>query len=116
METRFVDGELVKDVTIREVYEAIAKNGFEHLRKEWLCTNNDGVVIGGCVLQQAALNLGVQGPSRYLSIVSSADKYSLVEQLNQYTLRKNSKWAKFAALYGTQARGLGNVIIHWNDD
>lgn len=48
-----------KTVTVREVFEAIKENGFEHLRREWLQTSSDGKVIAGCVLGQAGVNLGV---------------------------------------------------------
>lgn len=47
--------------TVKAVSEAIEKNGLEHLRGSWFRFDiKDGktLVVGGCVLAQAAINLG----------------------------------------------------------
>jgi len=49
----------IKTFTVRAVYDALAKNGFEHLRENWFDGWNNGKPVGACVLGQAALNLDI---------------------------------------------------------
>lgn len=49
----------LKTITVDKVLEAIEKNGFKHLRESWLDFDANGNVIAGCVLGQAAVNLGI---------------------------------------------------------
>jgi hypothetical protein len=48
-----------KTFLVKEIYDALDKNGFEHLRGTWFEGWNDGKPVGACVLGQAALNLNV---------------------------------------------------------
>lgn len=64
-----------KTFTIEEVYNALAANGLDHLRSEWISVENDKV-IGGCALGQAAYNLGVPATEEYPEWTSD-EKYEL---------------------------------------
>lgn len=112
----------LKTVTVKEVFEAIEKNGFEHLRREWLTRDKNGKIIAGCVLGQAAVNLktlpagelfelymvdrGKDGllvdDESYEELRKLAIKHSLSHQLNQIS---TNEWTL----------GLGSSIISIND-
>jgi len=60
------DGTVVEfgKYTVEEVFNALAENGFEHLRSQWMNFNESDYnqlvpITGACVLGQAALNLNV---------------------------------------------------------
>lgn len=96
------------EVTVRQVFNALKKNGFEHLRGSWfMFKDEDGeqfedmhdatkrtVVIGGCILGQGAINLG-------------SDSDTLIVQLNQFK-NKSARWM-------TLDRPVADSIIYWND-
>lgn len=52
---------IILEKTVKDVYDALEKNGFDYLRDQWFEYDVHGNAIGGCVLGQAALNLGVYG-------------------------------------------------------
>jgi hypothetical protein len=118
--------------TIKQIYEALAQNGFEHLRGEWF----DGLKgkKGGCVLAQTAMNLGVFAYNPYDSYNDGYDsnttpyhgwasKYyseyledfkngapevkNLQSVLDEFDVDPESQW-----FIGNKA---GYTIIHWND-
>jgi len=83
-------------ITVRQAYEALAKNGFRHLREAWTKEDIEGVITGGCLLQQGALNLGVRNHD---------GNNSLYEQLNKYSSRNQ---------HGAM-EPLGRALVMWND-
>lgn len=96
-------------VTVEEIYEALKKNGFEHLRGVWYKGNGGDLIAGGCVLQQGAMNLGVA------TIDSDASLYSV---LNRFIVSTASKWSEHPATkfkLSEMDRGAGSVIVRWND-
>lgn len=111
----------VKTYTVREVYDALAKNGFEHLREQWFKVNEDGSVAGGCVLGQAALNLSIvataeDGWWRYIENMEEQpnNTYTLWDQLNKFHINRKSKWASQGE-HDPDSLQVGDVIIFWND-
>lgn len=48
------------EVSVESAFKALAKNGFDHIRDEWVSTNNDGTILGGCALGQMGVNLGAE--------------------------------------------------------
>ena len=96
-------------VTVKQVFEALEKNGFEHIRGSWFkfSETNSNLVVGGCVLGQAAINLGVLQP------IDSEDDYeidgSLVAALDRIK-PTTGKWNEERYF-----SGLAEQIIYWND-
>lgn len=88
-----------KDITVRDAYIALKENGFEHIRDEWFREDIEGVITGGCVIAQTALNLGV----------SAQGDNSLQEALNNFSVLITSKY------YVNSFSRLGDTIITWND-
>jgi hypothetical protein len=91
-----------KEFTVREIFEALKKNGFDHLRGEWVSTNSRGKAVGACAIGQAALNLGVQAsPDEDTSLGN------LYDELQTLEVDPSSRWyvGDFA----------GGTIVHWND-
>lgn len=95
-----------KEYTLREIFEAIKKNGLLHLRGEWYGTNDKGKVNGACVLGQAAFNLNVPANDNY------SPEGNLESELNNFPLDQNSKWATYN---GSRIYKVGDAIITWND-
>lgn len=52
---------VILEKTVEDIYNALDKNGFTYLRGQWFEFNEKGQATGGCVLGQAALNLGAYG-------------------------------------------------------
>jgi len=123
-----------KTITLREVYAALEKNGFEHLRETWFGEN---VYIedkfqpkAGCILAQTAFNLGVAANNGLITNFlynagygdvadrTSYDDYnSLESQLNRFDLEDeapDSPWLRGPA-GDRMGEGIGQVIIAWND-
>lgn len=124
------------EVDIEDVYKALEKNGFEHMRGAWVDLAGDKK--GGCVLGQAAMNLGVYpspeafafngGPNenwwdRYLNdggdvedAYNRARQDNLLTQLNQFVLDNpdDNPWTPVND-YGSTGYPIGTVIIYWND-
>jgi len=123
----------IKEVTVKEVFEAIKKNGFDHIRSNWIITS-DGKPVGACVLGQGALNLGVAAEYNYYgninnlvpgysdmpwpqqekahtAITRTAKKHSLIAQLNKFKADKGSKWVTGEA----GSSRAGDLIVYWND-
>ncbi len=95
------------EYTVEEVYNALKKDGFEHLRGQWTSTDMDGAIVGACVLGQTAINLGVHANSEFNGA------FNLVYQLNTFPVDKSNPWA--IAYDIDLPRGAGDTIIHWND-
>lgn len=110
----------VKTFTVQEVIDAIAQDGFDHLRGAWFQKSFDGKLTGGCVLAQGGINLKVVASrddgidevpdeaftARYPTKNNGAFP-TLIEQLNRFPVTKK-KW---------QTGGMaGNAIVGWNDD
>jgi hypothetical protein len=93
-----------EEVTVEEVYKALALNGFEHLRSQWTAHDVRGAIKGACILGQGALNLGVVMVDEN---DSDEDPYSLLNQLNKLSVPPTSQW--------DVDYGAGSTIIEWND-
>lgn len=93
-----------REYTVREIYEALEKNGLKHLRGEWMSTDSKGKVVGGCVLGQGAFNLNVP----YSTDAPDADAIgNLEEELNQFQAAEEH-WKGNTSKAGT-------LITVWND-
>src|SRR6185295_3145145 len=97
--------------TVKAVFDALNKNGFEHLRGSWFREEEDStgkiVVVGGCVLGQSAINLGADQP---VSDDGEDHENTLLNQLNSFAPVRG-KWMENDGMFG----GVGEQIIHWND-
>lgn len=91
------------EFTVEQVFNALAQDGFEHLRGQWTAQDLNGVITGGCVLGQTAVNLGVA------STYDDEENFNLQEQLNRFVVAPDSKW------YINDSAHCGDTIIHWND-
>lgn len=107
-----------KTFTVEEVFEALAKNGLEHIREEWISADNEKVV-GGCVLGQAAYNLKTpafeeQYDLQDEEIIGSVG--DLYDELNVFAA-KDSRWYNDATkeAMGNDEAGIAEVIVYWND-
>lgn len=133
------DGITTKNFTVKEVFDALVQNGFEHLRETWLNTDDQGKPTGACILGQAGLNLGVYMESGQLyddltkfyenfysslaqddplfedneDLLDAASEkwtpFSLETQLNEFDVPSTSPWSV------NDLHGAGATIIHWND-
>lgn len=72
-----------KTVSVQDIIDAMNKNGYKWHQGSWF--GGDSEITGACIMQQAALNLGVVG-------------YSLRDALNSRS-----------------RRGIGDRIISFND-
>lgn len=116
-----------REYTLKDIFDALKKNGFEHLREAWF-SSEDGSK-GGCVLGQALLNLNSVSPDidEAEAQVEDDEEYGLLHQLNKFSY-EGDKWNHYSFedeidgevttqeffLQGNQLN-LGNLIIHWND-
>lgn len=115
--------------TVEEVYNALVKNGFEHLRGEWI-SYLDGKLAGGCALGQTAINLGVFAYSPFEDDLYTAGVY--LDWANKYWKNDNSGWKQTKPKVRTIANELdkfevspsspwftgedaGGTIMGWND-
>lgn len=94
------------EFTVKEVFEAIAKNGFTHLRKDWTAEDMQGIIYGGCVLQQGGMNLGVAVTRE--TDAAETDS-TLVRQLDQFPCI-SPKWQTSGG-----GGSVADTIIQWND-
>lgn len=92
--------------TVREIFEAIKQNGFEHLREQWFSYNPENKAIGGCVLGQAGLNLGIP-----VDPENEEKSDNLWAKLNSFDTPK--KWLDKENPEFT--RKAGEAIVFWND-
>lgn len=103
----------MKDFKVSEIVDAIAENGVDHLREEWLAVY-DGKISGGCVLGQGAFNLGVlpyAGAVNDFAInAPDSSNPGLLDVLDQFGTP--TKWVD--PNYSV-TRHCGNAITHWND-
>lgn len=105
--------------TIKALFEALEKNGFEHLRGAWFRSNYDSVIVGGCVLGQAAINLGAYQPNTGFPNISEAEG-TLLHELNKFK-QTAGKWEIENSVgqgYGNLVDGcptVGQQIMSWND-
>lgn len=99
------DEPVLKEFTIKEIFEALKKNGLEHIRRGWEIFGIDGLKpIGACALGQAGFNLGVVAkPNPY----TANRMYSLYEQLRTIKIPSN-----YSTQYGYNC---ADVIVNMND-
>lgn len=129
----------VIECTVEDVFNALAKNGFKHLRNVWI--NGKGKQLGGCAIGQAALNLDALAQGDSYGVVplnyettyledswaesyfdeGILSKYSIEDQLDRWKCR-NKKWSEpynewdhNKQKYIKRYNGLASVIIEWND-
>lgn len=121
------------EVDVEDVYKAIEKNGYVHLRGIWHGSN------GACVLGQGALNLNVVGPmggfegiypdtyddegeslgimigdgqGKRIALEEAYNAFSLERQLNLLSgLDEDHKWV----IPRSHNSSVGSTIIYWND-
>jgi hypothetical protein len=120
--------ERVKEFTVQDVIDAIAADGLDHLRGQWI-NAYDGKIHGGCVLAQGAFNLSVvptedRGTLPQEVMKSSGLKTnfgyhatkpiqnSLIKQLNRFKVRADSKWLSTDV---SDKPKCGDTIVYWND-
>ena len=98
-------------ITVEDAYKALVKNGFEHIRKEWVSTNPDGTILGGCAIGQMAINLGVApiGDGKHTPMM-----YTLHSQLNHFMVPYSKLRGRVRYNYDGYA-ALGDLIITLND-
>ncbi len=96
------------EFTVREVYEAIAKNGFAHIREEWTAQDFEGQIYGGCVLQQGGMNLGVAVNNE---TGENETSMTLATKLDEFLIDPKNPW--YTSNVGH--KGAGSIIIYWND-
>lgn len=123
---------------IEDVYEAIKKNGLNHLRQSWIMVDKNSKPIGACVLGQAAINLNVvpsenedaydfklrklfekyrgedhtswENPARILNVFANlSGRYSLISQLNRFSVGKRNP------RFHDESSKVGDTIVYWND-
>lgn len=90
----------MKEVSVRDIFLALKENGFYHLRQEWTAEDVDGVIVGGCLLQQGAMNLGVKAHG-YASLQNKLNQFDFIDS--------NSRWSLM------EENPVGDLLIHWND-
>lgn len=110
-----------KEYTVKEVFEALKKNGFSFTRGEYIYKS--AKAISACALGQAGLNLSclvseeiIDNP--YMAppelekafLIKKYRSFTIEGQLNKWKYR-NKKWRRTDHGY----LGLGAVIIYWND-
>lgn len=96
--------------TVREIFEAIKQNGFEHLREQWFSYNPENKAIGGCVLGQAGLNLGIPVDPEFAS-GDDTNTTNLYSKLNSFDTP--DKWIDKNDPASTEKAG--EAIVYWND-
>lgn len=98
--------------TVKEVWEALDKNGLEHVRGVWF-DYMDGKISGGCVLAQTGLNLNAvptnESGHGNISGVRGFSPYTIAEQLDKFEAPKEGPWGQ------DSHEGAGGAIIYWND-
>lgn len=124
----------LKEITVREVYEALEKNGLDWIRGRWFengLDSDDGVIkpVGACIMGQGAVNLGVIGSldddnhplNNLYNYIEQFDVgyvddkvdtlifYSLENQLNRFTVPVDNPY------HLSYIAGLAETIIAWND-
>ncbi len=106
-------------LTLRQVYDALAADGFEHLRDQWINDFN-GKVVGGCALGQAAANLNVLPHSTYGfdgSYITEDGIFgrpgSLFEALRAFPVVVD-KW-KVSSNGEDEYESVAEAIVGWND-
>lgn len=107
MEIVYDDGRI--NTTIGAILDALVENGFEHIRGTWFkygedAENGEKLIIGACVLGQAALNL-------------SANDDSIQRVLNKYIKIPYGRIPKHVrnAYEPDEAGGIGSILISMND-
>lgn len=100
-------------------YEAMVKNGLEQIRGKYVNVDNEGKIVSGCLMTQAAYNLSAlittpgNDSSVYFDRGDKAEEideaYTVYGQLRQLTVPETSKW--FVAKY----HSLADTLIYWYD-
>lgn len=125
-----------REYDVEDIYKAIEKNGFEHLRGAWVSPGVNNGKAGGCAIGQAALNLNVatnydhfeNGEAYSNSVFDDVDdvtdfddydaawrEFTLYEQL--YALPYDGEWyEKIVEIgIGIPSATCASTIIWWND-
>ena len=107
-----------KTFTVEEVFQALEKNGLEHIREEWISAANDKVV-GGCVLGQAAYNLKTPAFDEQYDLQDEemiGTDGNLYDELNAFAAL-DSRWYNedVKQSMGNEDAGIAEVIVYWND-
>lgn len=110
-----------KKIKVREAWEALGKNGFEHIRSDWFSYGEDGLIVGGCALGQMALNLGaipydVKPYDNNLTPVEDGFDHNLLSQLNRFQNVAEAWIVPDDTRSGAyDPTACGSAIIYWND-
>lgn len=104
-----------KEVTVREVFEALEKNGLKHLRSNWLKTNK-GLIVGGCALGQAGYNLGVASHFNWGFRFSGKERdFTLDSALNDLGHVEDHIYDDDGGIVVHRSTPLGSAIVSVND-
>lgn len=131
----------LKEISVLQVFESIAKNGLEYYQGDWFKKDEYGKIVGACVLGQAAYNL--QAVPSFDLIVnennrSAAELFNIQteieddadamlkdedgEYINDYFVDEvNEALAAFSGIYSLESQlnnleeGLASKIIRYND-
>lgn len=97
-------------VTVKQLFDALESNGFEHLRGTWFKFGDDGAVIGGCVLGQAAINLGA-----YEYEQEAGQEGTVTKALSRFpaTQGRWTEWNTKSTI--DRPVNVASQIIYWND-
>lgn len=93
-----------KTMTVREFYGHLERNGFKHLRGQWMNSDFEDDVIGGCVLAQGAINSGAVAYHDYYDsedlmearYQQGAFDTTVLDQLNRFVVPDDHKWSEVA--------------------
>lgn len=88
-------------ITVKDVLDAIEKNGLIHLHSKW-DSYDDGKMVGGCAITQGAFNLGIGESAR-----------TLYDALN--SVRVNVPFGSTPNAMVSGETGLGYFIVNLND-
>jgi hypothetical protein len=129
-----VKTDLIKEFTVKQVFEALKQNGFAHLRATWQDTDRNGRIVAGCVLAQTGFNLGVAYNSELL--VEEMREYirGFLSDEDYFAIRRSDEWYKAVddirhkniesefnrfeyegKRWKVEDRRCGSLIIYWND-
>ncbi len=97
--------------TVKELFDSLEKNGFEHLRGSWFKYDNDGLIVGGCVLGQAAINLGAWEDAN-----EAGEEGTITRALDEFPITEG-RWTEWPDNMNEWDRpqNVGSQIIFWND-
>jgi len=99
-------GVMQVEVNGRAIYEALVKNGMEHIRENYFNIDfTSNKPYGACAIGMMAYNLGVAADLNY----EKNEGFNLTERLDSWAVPEGSKW------FFRGINGVGSTIINWND-